>query len=319
MTRSTHPRRLRRALVLAGAAGLALFATLAATASPFAASHRSASAYTFQAITDPKDPTFVQLLGINDSGLIAGYYGSGASAAHPNKGFTLPSPHNGNFVSENYPGSVQTQVTAVTSTGNTAGFWVDAKGNNHGFIDWNGVFTTVDAPGAAGKTKTTQLLGLNAAGVAVGFYNDAAGTSHAFKYNQSTRVLTPLTPPNADSAVATGINSKDEIVGFLTRDKTTAGFFVSHAAFDEFDYPGSTNTQPFGVNNNDEIVGSEVDAKGQSHGFTLTSPSTHASFTAIDDPQGVGSTVVNGVNDKGQLVGFYQDSAKNTVGFLATP
>ena len=100
--------------------------------------------------------------------LIVGYYGSGANAKHPNKGCALSSASSGTYTAENYPGSVQTQVTAVTSSehGRVLG---RRQGNNHGFIDWNGVFTTVDDPAAAGKTKTTQILGLNAAGVAVGF------------------------------------------------------------------------------------------------------------------------------------------------------
>ena len=37
------------------------------------------------------------------------------------------------------------------------------------------------------------------------------------------------------------------------------------------------------------------------------------------DPHGVGTTTINGVNDHGQLVGFYLDGANNTDGFLAAP
>jgi hypothetical protein len=39
-------------------------------------------------------------------------------------------------------------------------------------------------------------------------------------------------------------------------------------------------------------------------------------FQNVDDPNGVGATTVNGVNDHGRLVGFYTDSAGNTNGFL---
>jgi hypothetical protein len=314
--------RLRAGILAAPVAALGLLVAASASASPLASEWvaNTSGMYSFQSISNPNDPSFDQLLGINNLGLIVGYYGSGASPAHPNKGFLVPAMHStSSFVNENYPGAAQTQVVAVTSTGNTGGFWIDAKGNNHGFIQWNGVYTTVDDPLAAGKTKTTQILGLNAAGVAVGFYNDAHGTPHAFKYNSMTRAFTPLTPPNAQGAVATGINAQDEITGYLTRGKATVGFLVSHARYNDFDLPGSTNTQPFGINNRDEIVGSYVDAKGQMHGFVLTDPTTRATFKTIDDPSGVGSTVINGVNGSGQLVGFYQNSAKNTVGFLARP
>lgn len=52
------------------------------------------------------------------------------------------------------------------------------------------------------------------------------------------------------------------------------------------------------------------------HGFTWRAG---RGFTTVDDPHGMGTTTVNGVNDHGQLVGFYVDAADNTDGFLATP
>jgi hypothetical protein len=39
----------------------------------------------------------------------------------------------------------------------------------------------------------------------------------------------------------------------------------------------------------------------------------------VDDPQGAGATTINGVNDQGDLVGFYTDGKGNTDGFLASP
>ena len=51
------------------------------------------------------------------------------------------------------------------------------------------------------------------------------------------------------------------------------------------------------------------------HGFVYAG----GVFTTVDDPGGVGTTIVNGINDLGQLVGFYVDSNGNTDGFVATP
>jgi hypothetical protein len=67
------------------------------------------------------DNTFNQLLGVNDEGLIAGYFGSGA-AGHPNKGYLL-APRAGAYINENFPHSAQTQVTGLNNTGVTVGFW----------------------------------------------------------------------------------------------------------------------------------------------------------------------------------------------------
>ena len=52
------------------------------------------------------------------------------------------------------------------------------------------------------------------------------------------------------------------------------------------------------------------------HGFTWT---PQHGFRTVDDPHGAGTTTVNGVNDHGQLVGFYVDGNGNTDGFLASP
>src|SRR5271165_231669 len=47
--------------------------------------------FKFQDITNANDPTFNQELGIDNAGVIAGYFGSGA-AGHPNKGYTVVRP-----------------------------------------------------------------------------------------------------------------------------------------------------------------------------------------------------------------------------------
>ena len=52
------------------------------------------------------------------------------------------------------------------------------------------------------------------------------------------------------------------------------------------------------------------------HGFTWT---PGFGFQNVDDPNGVGATTVNGVNDHGTLVGFYTDGDGNTDGMIATP
>src|SRR6266404_9377176 len=74
--------------------------------------------FKFQDITNANDPTFNQELGINNAGVIAGYFGSGA-AGHPNKGYTVVRPYNTqlDFTNENFPGSFQTQVIGINNRG----------------------------------------------------------------------------------------------------------------------------------------------------------------------------------------------------------
>src|SRR5260370_2255989 len=124
--------------------------------------------YSFQTVIDPADAAFTQLLGINNAGKIAGYFGDGTVV--PNNGFTLSLPNN--FTPENFPGSVQTQVVGINNTGETVGFWIDANGVTHGFTDIGNTFLNVSNP----NTETvTQLLSVNDSAEAAGYWPDAAG------------------------------------------------------------------------------------------------------------------------------------------------
>ena len=61
--------------------------------------------------------------GINNNGRIAGYFGSGAQH-HPNKGYLINAPYaQGDIKSENFPHSVQTQVTGLNNGGVQVGFY----------------------------------------------------------------------------------------------------------------------------------------------------------------------------------------------------
>lgn len=136
--------------------------------------------YSFETLDNAHDPTFNQLLGINQRGIIAGYFGSGAAGA-PNQGYLLFPPYGqGSYLNENFPGSVQTQVTGLNDRGVTVGFWSNQSNANlvnpnFGFYTRHGRFHDVNFPGStAGLTDPVdQLLGVSDQNVAVGFYTDA--------------------------------------------------------------------------------------------------------------------------------------------------
>src|SRR5262249_33246386 len=114
----------RRFLCAAGVAATAALSSAAlATVPALAAPSAPAVHYSFKTINNANDPTFNQLLGINDAGKIAGYFGSG-DKGHPNKGYTLTKPYNQvDFRNQNFPGSKQTQVTGLNNTGIQVGFF----------------------------------------------------------------------------------------------------------------------------------------------------------------------------------------------------
>jgi hypothetical protein len=299
------------AVALAGAAGAS---TLSA----------ASTSYSFQTLNNDHDLTFNQLLGINDEGVIAGYFGSGA-AGHPNKGYVLLPPYGqGNYINENFKHSVQTQVTGLNNRGVTVGFWSNSNKGvgmdpNFGWVNVNGHFRQADFPtGNPASPVTDQLLGVNDSDIAVGFWVDGGGNNHGYEYNITTNSYSSVVDPqNPTTALqATAINDHGDIAGNVGTD----GFLLTHGGkFITLSAPGASATMALGVNNYDEVVGTYTVGSGSSavmHGFTWTA--SHG-FTTVDDPHGIGTTTVNGVNDHGQLVGFYVDSAGNTDGFLATP
>lgn len=266
--------------------------------------------YTFLNIVYPGD-TFVQLLGINDWNLIAGYHGSGATG-HPNQGFVLTLPNT--FVSQNVPKFAQTQVIGVNNAGQIAGFYITEAGVTFGFYHDYAGFHSVWYPG----TTFNQLLGINNMGQTAGYYADSAGNDHGytFGYNADLFQLLTFVSSSVVSVQQTGINDLGEICGFyVDGNGVNHGFTLTGGTFTTLDFPGSTFTQALGLNNSGWVVGTYLDSGGLSHGFVYN----HPKFMSIDDPDGVGTTVVNGINRYGKLVGFYVDSAGNTDGFVATP
>ena len=328
-----NKRKLRiTAAAAAGAlavAGSTLAASWAAVAQAAPAQPAAQPAYNFATLDNANDLTFNQLLGINNNGVIAGYFGSGAQG-HPNKGYQLFPPFaQGNYVNENFPGSVQTQVTGINDHGDTVGFWssmnnANMVNDNHGFYKLRGHHShTADFPtGSPATPPVDQLLGINNSDVAVGFYTDANGINHGYKYNIKANHYSTVTDPNAPTAslTATAINNNRDIAGFYTNPATgnTDGFLKYRGQFTDLAYPGAAATMALGVNDRDEVVGVATVGSGNSammHGFTWTP----RGFVTVDDPNGIGTTTINGVNDEGDLVGFYVDGTGNTDGFAAAP
>ena len=83
--------------------------------------------FSFHTLDDPADqvagfPIFNNLLGINNEGLIAGFYGSGAPK-DPNQGFLLTPSGTGTFTAVEFPGSAQTQLTGLNDKGIVVGYF----------------------------------------------------------------------------------------------------------------------------------------------------------------------------------------------------
>ncbi len=288
--------------------------------------------YRFETLDNQTDATFNQLLGINQHGVIAGYFGSGAMG-HPNQGYLLTAPYGqGNYRSENWPESVQTQVTGLNDRGVTVGFWSTMNNggttpvnDNRGFVSEHGYFIDGDFPTNSPATPPVdQLLGVNDHNIAVGFYNDANGNTHAYSFDINRDVFNEITPSGITGPTAAAINNQGDIAGYgtdATGDSSNGqvvGYLLRRdGRVTVLSVPGSSMTQALGINDNDEVVGVYqvgTNSNAQTHGFTWTQ---WGGFQTVDDPHGIGTTTINGVNDNGDLVGFYADATGSTDGLLA--
>ena len=281
-----------------------------------------ADPYQFTTLNNPGDPNFNQLLGINNAGTIAGYFGDGVVL--PNKGYTLVPP--ASYTNENFPGSVQTQVVGINNTGTTVGFWIDGANNNLGFTDVGGSFTSVTNPGTPATMPTVnQLLGVNDHNVAAGFYVNSANIAQGYLYNIAGATFAPVVDPlGVGGTTATDINNAGIVSGFYVDAMGHFhGFLDNGGTFTTHDDPSGTNTMFLGLNNNGFVVGSYVNAAGETEGLLFDNLTNV--WTTISDPHSsptpafmVTGTTVNGINDHNDLVGFYSDGT-NVNGFLAVP
>ena len=74
------------------------------------------------------------------------------------------------------PDAVLTVAEGINNPGQIAGLYVDADGNQHGFVLCNGVYTAIDVPGET----NTGVFSINALGEIVGSYDDAGGNTHGY-------------------------------------------------------------------------------------------------------------------------------------------
>jgi hypothetical protein len=268
------------------------------------------TAYSFETIDYPKD-NFTQLLGINNSGDIAGYHNF-----RSNKGFTYNLTSK-KFTTENYPKSQMTQVIGINNEPfKTSGFYVTGAGT-FGFTDYKGTFTSVSYPG----TPFNQLLSQNDYGQAAGYYSlSSSGVPDVpYVYDEFGGVFEVFYIPGSINAQATGINNSSDVCGFFVDSSNNMhGWLKIQGHFTQLDDPdGVGATAALGLNNKGQVVGSYTDSSNMGHGFVYTISTK--SWQTIDDPSGVGSTVVNGINDSGVLVGFYGNQNPDSYGFVATP
>lgn len=280
---------------------------------------RDAVKYSFTTVDDSHDLTFNRILGLNNEGRLAGYYGSG-SPSHPNRGYVVRPPYQqNNFKDQNFPQAVDTQITSVNNKRTIAGFFVDSKGGIYGAMQSGGIWTKYGVPHGRDPDPVTEILGLNDSGIGVGYYLTQSSEEVPVQVSQARGTFKTIKVPGAVNAVATGITGRGHVVGYMqTTSGSVVGFFLVSGVLSPLAYPGATQTEALCISTYDRVVGSYVDTYGNTHGFLVLGPAhQYPVWQSIDEPNAAGTTVVTGINIHEDIVGYYVDASGNTHGFVA--
>lgn len=242
--------------------------------------------------------------GINNSGVISGsldYFGDGYV------------DYNGTFTFIQDPQSAAqgygSQVYGINNNGAVVG---SASSNNY-FIDNNGTYSNLSQP--SDTSIPVSPRGINNSDEVVGsnYYNPSTGYSNGFLYNNGTYTRIDPSGVNRYSG-AYGINDSGEIVGsYENNNNLSVGFLDSNGTFTSISAPNpNDNLVLYGISDNGYMVGAIS-------GYNLFQSfiDENGAFTTISVP-GATQTVVRGVNDSGDVVGYYTNSS-GTYGFLGTP
>lgn len=297
--------------VLAGCAGIGGTAVTPHQSLPLTASHTVSRQC--KSMNVPRHASSISVLGLNDRRDIVEL----ATVHHQTASYEVYWPFRRDRYREVGVG-LGAVATTLNDRGEIAG-WYEAKHSAiFGFIVGHGVWTSYKGRKlrSGRSTNVTEFLGLNDDGSTVGFYAGENGGHHAFEFNAALGKFSVIRPPGAVSSEATSVNNRGDIAGFMTtKGNETKSFLLKAGSYTLLSYPGSKNTQARGINWQDQLVGSFVDSSGVTHGFILTDPLSHPQWVPFDDPKAAGTTVVSGVDNHDDLVGYYLDANQRPQSF----
>jgi uncharacterized membrane protein len=211
-------------------------------------------------------------------------------------------------------------------------------------------FKLLNPPGAS----YAFAFGINNSGMVVGSYTDAHGTYRGYAYDGG-EYKTVVFPGAASFTQANGVNDTGTIVGdFIGRDQLTHGFLLAGGRFARFDAKSGVSTWISGINNVGNLTGTVgndgntlgfvrigrsvtlftfhgfvthaygINAANTTVGFFIPPPfaayhgfvrAANGAISQLDYPGSV-STDCLGINNAGEVTGFYLDSRNVSHGFI---
>ena len=166
----------------------------------------NSSSQSFTTINAPAGPNLVNAQGVNNNGLIVGFYvgndgqdhgfmGLVANAMNGSlTGIPIADPTIPNVAGEPGATFVFSQVLGINDHGIAVGYYGDSTTSQHGFFynTLTGQYTFLDDPAEQfdNGVEVTQITGITNSGEITGFYSDANGVFHGF-------VASPVPEPSS--------------------------------------------------------------------------------------------------------------------------
>jgi hypothetical protein len=182
----------------------------------------------------------------------------------------------------------------------------------HGFLYANGTYQTINGLGAQ---FGTTVNGINDSGqLSLTYFTSTANSAYRWTPSGSGYTSQSLSV-SSDGTDAAGIANNGEIAGYYQTPSYGAFLWNSNGSDSTFLEPNDTSgtTQALDVNDYGEVVGAFFSPTGET-GFT----DVGGAFAQIKAPNSI-YTYVTGVNDSGEIAGWYLDSSDRMHSFLATP
>ncbi len=284
--------------------------------------------FTNFSLGSPQGAAGTTINGINNNGSVVGF---GVSNSGAITNFAGPP---GTPTILNIGGSTSAMANGINDSNQVVG-----TVNGQAFLLFNNYQNLSMLTPASGATSEVAA-GINNGGLIVGQYTTSNGSlTPGFLYNDGAyTTLMPVSPVGGVLAVnAQGINNHGIVAGFYSTDNTTTpvdgnepqhGFLYNSNTGKYTLVPDPTvpagqtffTVQLLGINDHGIVAGYVQDANGDQFGLLYNSNTNTYSY--LNDPDavsvgGIVTTQITGINNSGEITGFFVNSNGLAEGFVA--
>lgn len=290
-----------------------------------------------------------KVVGVYGSGGSTNLYNSYTAKYHTPSPSQSPYP---TFVTDNYPDAPGgTYMASIVKSGSTASKSIEVgyaitpggyNGNlngNWGVVDNKGIWTLIGKyPNAGGHCHHLELFGVDSSYTAVGLYWKGSGvyqgecsgankTQYAFevtageKYSDFPKLNNVY---GATAPVATGVYENGSAIWIVGSTDSTGASSSGWTTTDgntftllTFNNSGRS-TLFYALNSSGTVAGTEEGAGSAWHGFTVSNlfGAGQPAWSQTIDLGNNSDTVVSGINDQGDICGWYETGDGKMHGFV---